>query len=205
MALEPVEATLIAASVTSVVSTAAVLLTHLLTRGRERRHKVWDRRMDTYAEVVRMRQQVGRFRQQVLENEVPPDGPIDPDYESRTFSVTEAHLAMFGTRVVTGLDLMCTTAFNNWMEAMLEWQVLRARASTDPEAEQKAAAKWLDVQRWGQTSATMDIQLLGAILKEAEFKEVTRWSRLRPKRLYQRAKVGLERARPKPQQAQELS
>ncbi|MCX4457703.1 hypothetical protein OOK58_37750 [Streptomyces sp. NBC_01728] len=200
MALEPVEATLIAASVTSVVSTAAVVLTHLLARGRDRQHKVWDRKMDTYAEVVRLRQEMGRIRLEVLETKRPPTRSIDPDHDSRTFGLTQAQLKMFGSEKIKNLDLLSSMGFTQWMEALKAWNAM----DKGPETQHKRDTQWQVVEALARACTDFDRVLINAIEDEADFKRSS-WWKPRLKRLRRGVKAKLERTRPEPQQPQELS
>ncbi|MER6329257.1 hypothetical protein ABT298_07945 [Streptomyces sp. NPDC001034] len=203
MALQPVEATLIAASVGAVASTSAVLLTHLLARGRDRRHKVWDRRMDTYAEVVRLRQEMGRVRLEVLETKRAPSRPIDPDHDSRMFGLTQAQLKMFGSEKIKDLDLLSSMGFNKWMEALGAWRAMNQGGPITPETQHKLDMQWQVVEALARACVDFDRLLITAIEDEADFKK-TRWWEPKWKKLRRGVKARLERARPEPQQPQEL-
>ncbi|MET7828511.1 hypothetical protein ABZT23_28005 [Streptomyces sp. NPDC005386] len=180
MALQPVEATLIAASVGAVASTCAVLLTHLLARGRDRRHKVWDRRMDTYAEVIRSRRAMSRTRRDVLREKTFPDGPLDPDHEGKAFGLTEAQLEMFGSPEVIKLGDESFDALKGWMVALLEWRDLKMLAPLDDDLRLKAEAKWAEFEKRAEIATAADEKLNEAIKREAKFRRSKRegWARL---------------------------
>ncbi|MEU3201178.1 hypothetical protein [Streptomyces sp. NPDC006996] len=196
MALEPWEATILAASVTSVVSTVAVLLTHRLTRKRDREFRVWERRMDTYSEVVRIRQELGRMRHEVLETKSPPSRPIDPDHDSRAFGLTQAKLKMFGSEKIKNLDLLSSNGFIMWMEAVSAWKEI-GQADTATQEEHDEA--WQQVVGLARACADFDRVLVKAIEDAAEFKK-TPWWTPKLRKLRRRVKAKLRRPRPEPQE-----
>ncbi|MFD9190131.1 hypothetical protein ACFWCA_18080 [Streptomyces phaeochromogenes] len=170
MALQPVEATLIAASVTSVVSTAAVVATHLLTRGRERRHKVWDRKMDTYKLLLRSRRDFAFARKQFLKTGNNPAELIDTERELKEMSLVAAELEMFGSSAVNTINLMTHYAYSEWVVATAEWRRLNSSPSADAEAHRKADEKWEDIKSLTEKADLIDEQLAEAIKAEADFK-----------------------------------
>lgn len=180
MSLQPVQATLIAASVGALASTAAVLITHALTRGRERRHKTWDRRMETYAEVMRARTAMARTRRDVLREKKFPQGTLDPAHERKAFGLAEAQLAMFGSDEVIKLSDESFDALKGWMVALLEWRDLTELAPLGEELRLKAEAKWAEFEKRVEIAARADDVLVEAIKREAKFRrsERERWARL---------------------------
>jgi hypothetical protein len=146
MALQPWEATLIAASVGAVASTSAVLLTHLLTRARDRRHKVWDRRMDTYKLLLRSRRHFAFARKQFLKTGNNPAELIDTERELKEMGLVAAELEMFGSSAVNAINLMTHVAYNQWVAATAEWR----RLNSSPAADGKHTAR---LTRSGKTSS----------------------------------------------------
>ncbi|MFI5640310.1 hypothetical protein ACIA8H_23285 [Streptomyces goshikiensis] len=171
MPLQPVHATLLVGSVSAVVSVAAVVATHLLARGRERRHKIWDRRMDTYAEVIRSRRAMARTRRDVLKEKRFPTGPLDPGYETKSFGLTEAQLEMFGSPEVIKLGDDSFKAFKGWMVALLEWRDLTNLAEADPNLRPRVATKWAEFEERAKHAGEIDDLLNQAIKREAKFKK----------------------------------
>jgi len=174
MALEPVEATLIAAPVGAVASTSAVLLTYLFARGRDRRHKVWDRRMDTYAEVIRSRRAMSRTRRDILREKTFPEGPLDPGYEGKEFGLTEAQLEMFCSSNVIKLGVESFEALKGWMVALLEWRDLKGLSAFDESLKLKAEAKWAEFEKRAEIATAADDALNEAIKREAQFRRSKR-------------------------------
>src|SRR5882757_1775451 len=146
MALEPVEATLIAASVGAAASTSAVVITHLLTRDRDRRHKVWDRRMDTYKLLLRSRRDFAFARSQFLRTGNNPAGLINTEREIEDFGLINAELEMFGSTAVNVVDLATNIRFNQWVAATAEWRKLNSSPSSDVEAHREADEKWEEIK-----------------------------------------------------------
>lgn len=178
MVLEPVEATLIAASVTSVVSTAAVVATHRLTRGRERRHKVWDRRMDTYVELLKSRRAMGAARRDFLAKRTTPSQVFDAEQELKDLGSLRAQLSMFGSTAVHALDDLALTGFTVWMKAVSEWRDFDSMARADPESARKAEEKLEQIKTLSENADLIEKRLTEAILAEADFKvpfKLERW------------------------------
>ncbi|MFF3710429.1 hypothetical protein [Streptomyces phaeochromogenes] len=171
MALQPWEATLIAASVTSVVSTAAVVVTHLLTRKRDRNHRVWDRQMDVYAEAMRLRRSLAATRRDVLSDKTFPTGALDPDYQAKEFWLSQAQLEMFGSPEVRAVNDMSFATLKHWTTALLEWRDLTALARIDPKMQKQADAKWGELESLAETAKLADQRLVEAITAEAKFKK----------------------------------
>jgi hypothetical protein len=180
MALEPVEATLIAASVTSVVSTAAVLLTHLLARGRDRRHKVWDRKMDMYVELLKSRRAMGSARRDFLAKRTTPSQVFNAEEELKDLGIIRAQLSMFGSTAVNALDDLALAGFTQWMKAISEWRDFDNMARADPESARKAEEKLEQIKALSENADLIEKRLTEAILAEADFKvpfKLERWRR----------------------------
>ncbi|MFJ8139198.1 hypothetical protein [Streptomyces sp. NPDC096013] len=185
MALQPVEATLIVGTASVLASTSAVLVTHRLTRGRERQHRVWDRRMDTYKEVLRVRRVLAQHRADVLHTKSPKLAIHDVEGELKAFMLMQAQLDMFGSPAIRGLDTLSLAAFNHWHSALSEWSELHARATAhfgDKEMWAAADLKWAEIEEFAKTVDQADRLLADAVRDEAAFKERRRtpwWSRLK--------------------------
>lgn len=171
----PVEATLIATSVTATVSTAAVIITHRLTQGRDRRHRVWDRRMDVYAEVMRVQQAFARSRKNILRDKDLSAEPLDPSYEAKAFGLMEARLAMFGSSTIVKLNEEAFQAFKAWVVALFEWKALSSVPNPDhPTIQREAEAKWAIVEKLFTEAEATHAAMVDAIKAEAEFKKTER-------------------------------
>ncbi|PWK67198.1 hypothetical protein BCL76_109103 [Streptomyces sp. CG 926] len=171
MPLQPVHATLLVGSVGAVVSVAAVVATHLLARGRERRHKIWDRRMDTYAEVLRSRDAIARTRRDVLRTKNVFEERLDPDHDRKTWALTEAKLKMFGTDEVLKLSDRSHRDTRMWTMALIDWHGLTTVASVVPDGELGAGDMWEQVEILAKLADDSDTVLADAIKREAEFKK----------------------------------
>lgn len=102
MNLTPVQATLIATVVTTVVTTSTVAGTHLLTRARERRHLIWNRRMDAYGAVVQSCVALARMRQDIAERvNRGPGGDTVPDMTA--LGLVGAQVEIFGSPQIVAL------------------------------------------------------------------------------------------------------
>ncbi|MFG2349452.1 hypothetical protein [Streptomyces phaeochromogenes] len=188
MALQPVEATLIVGTASVLASTSAVLVTHRLTRGRERQHRVWDRRMDTYKEVLRMRRVLAQHRADVLRTKSPksPKSAIlDIEGEVKAFMLMQAQLDMFGSPAIRALDTISLAAFNHWHRDLSEWSELHARATAHRDNKDLWAAadkKWAEIEEFAKTVDLADQTLAEAVRDEAAFKDGGRtpwWLRLK--------------------------
>ncbi|MFE3862073.1 hypothetical protein ACFXPT_16765 [Streptomyces goshikiensis] len=171
MPLQPVHATLLVGSVSAVVSVAAVVATHLLARGRERRHKTWDRRMDTYAEVLRSRESIARTRRDVLRDKKVFEETLDPDHDMKTWGLTEARLRMFGSAEIKKLSQESFETIKAWTLALIDWDRQTQIASIVPDGQAEADAKWAEVERLAEVVTAADTKLTDAILREAEFEK----------------------------------
>jgi hypothetical protein len=180
MALQPVEATLIAASVGAVASTAAVVITHLMTRARDRQHRLWDRRMDTYKHVLRSRRDLAFARSQFLDTKANPAELMDAQRELKEFSLIEAELYMFGSRNVNAINLAAHMIFNKWTKAAEEWREFHNQSSDGTEARRMADEKWEQIKSLIEAADRIDSRLTEAIKAEAEFRTL-------PKREWWRA------------------
>ncbi|MFG2373705.1 hypothetical protein ACGFY9_19800 [Streptomyces sp. NPDC048504] len=185
MALQPVEATLIVGTASVLASTSAVLVTHRLTRNRERQHRVWDRRMDTYKEALRVRRVLAQHRADVLHAKSAKAALLDAEGEFKAFMLMQAQLEMFGSPAIRALDTLSLAAFNHWNRALSEWRELHARATAHhSNADMWAAAdeKWAEVEDFAKTVDLADRQLADAVRDEAAFKTRSRtpwWSRVK--------------------------
>ncbi|MFF7748804.1 hypothetical protein ACFZCP_06015 [Streptomyces sp. NPDC007971] len=188
MALQPVEATLIVGTASVLASTSAVLITHRLTIRRDRQHRVWDRRMDTYKEVLRTRRILSQHRTDVLRTQSAKSAITDVEGELNAFHLTQAQLTMFGSNAIKALDTISLAAFNNWSRALSQWSDLNARATahlSNREMWEVADRKWAELQELAKTVDLADQLLAKAIRDEAEFKDRLHtpwWSRMRARR-----------------------
>ncbi|KOU97409.1 hypothetical protein ADK91_32785 [Streptomyces sp. XY511] len=169
--MQPVHATLLVGSVSAVVSVAAVVATHWLARGRERRHKIWDRRMDTYAEVLRSRDAIARTRRNVLRTKKVFEEWLDPDHDRKTWALTEAKLKMFGTDEVLELSDRSYRDTRMWTMALLDWHRLTTVASVVPDGKLDADDMWEQVETLTKIADESDTALADAIKREVEFKK----------------------------------
>ncbi|MFF7545722.1 hypothetical protein ACFZCU_19150 [Streptomyces canus] len=188
MALQPVEATLIVGTASVLASTSAVLITHRLALRRDRQHRVWDRRMDTYKEVLRTRRILSQHRTDVLRTQSSGTAITDVAGELQAFHLTQAQLTMFGSDAIRALDTLSLAAFNNWSRTLSEWSDLNARATAhlkNSEMWEAADRKWAELQELAKSVDLADQHLAKAIRNEAEFKaglHTARWSRIRGRR-----------------------
>ncbi|MFB7401303.1 hypothetical protein G3I55_21365 [Streptomyces sp. SID6648] len=182
MSLQPVEATLIAASVSAVVSTFAVIVTHLLTRKRDRMHRIWDRRADAYVEVVRSARTMATGRRDVLREKELPSGSLDSGSDQRTMLLTEARLDLFGTEEVKALHQVRLECFKSYVIALIEWRDMSIipNAQKEPAGQRDIARKWAMVERRIAEFDAADDALVEAIRRETRFRKPKRqgWSRL---------------------------
>ncbi|MFQ6142879.1 hypothetical protein ACLMNJ_07345 [Streptomyces seoulensis] len=178
MALEPWEATLIAASVGAVASTSAVLFTHLLTRARDRRHKRWDRRMDTYVELLKSRRAMGSARRDFLAKRTTPSQVFDAEEELKDLGPIRAQLSMFGSTAVQALDALALVGFTQWMKAVSEWRDFDSMARADPKSARRAEEKLEQIKTLSENADLIEKRMTEAILAEADFKvpfKLERW------------------------------
>ncbi|GAB2867335.1 hypothetical protein GCM10027074_38570 [Streptomyces deserti] len=190
MALQPVEATLIVGAVGVLTTTSAVLITHRLTLRRDRQHRVWDRRMDTYEEVLRSRRVLAQHRAEVLRTQSAKSSVIDAEKELNAFLLTQAQLDMFGSPAVRALDTLSLAAFNHWARLLSEWRDLYARATShfnNQEMWDEADRKWAELKEASETVDLADRRLVEVIRDEAEF------SRFRARTPWQRLATRLQR------------
>ncbi|MGQ4471935.1 hypothetical protein ACN6K6_004721 [Streptomyces violaceoruber] len=194
MALQPVEATLIGAAVGALAATSVALLTHLLTRGRDRAFRVWERRMDTYQEVLRTRDVLARHRAELLRSQSESADFPDPDRVLNAIFLSRIQLDMFGSPGIKTVEMFAWVAFNHWHSALSEWRQLHARARAhfnNQEMYDAADRKWKEVKDLAKTVDLMDQRLAEAIRAEAKFEEYAR-SKWR-----ERALKGLRHASPR--------
>ncbi|WP_151480050.1 hypothetical protein [Streptomyces albicerus] len=155
-----------------------MLLTHLLTRARDRRHKVWDRKMDTYKLLLRSRRDFAYARSQFLKTGNNPAELINAERELKEMSLIAAELEMFGSSAVNAINLETNIAFGQWAGATAEWRRLNSSPSADTEAHRKADEKWEDIERLTENADLIDERLAEAIKAEANFKvpfKLERW------------------------------
>ncbi|WP_327303034.1 hypothetical protein OG730_05060 [Streptomyces sp. NBC_01298] len=153
------------------MSTAAVLGTHVLAQRRERRHRLWDRRMDTYAEVLRSREAIARTRRDVLRDKKVFEETLDPNHDMKVWGLTEAKLEMFGSAEIKKLSEESFATIKAWTLALIDWHRQTQIASVVPNGEAEADAKWAEVERQAGVAARADTKLADAIKREAEFKK----------------------------------
>ncbi|MFD9051742.1 hypothetical protein [Streptomyces zaomyceticus] len=168
MNLTPVQATLIATVVTTIVTTSTVAGTHLLTRTRERRHLIWNRRMDAYGSAVQSIATLARIRQ---DRALRLDSNAIPDLTA--LELVSAQVEMFGSPQITNLWKEFFAAATSWTYAL---DVVEGRALfiTVPVEERTAQQKEADDQRrlheaQDQMEA-IDTRLIKAIKREARFR-----------------------------------
>jgi hypothetical protein len=177
MPLQPVEATLIAASVGAVASTSAVIVTHLLTRRRDRTHRIWDRRADAYVEVVRSARTMASGRREVLRTREMPTGSLDPGSDQRTLLLTEAQLDLFGSPEVKRLHRERLECFKNYVKALRAWRDIK---SLPPEEGHNLEDDWKLVEWAVKEWDRADDTLVEAVREEARFRRSgRRWPRRR--------------------------
>ncbi|MFJ6481142.1 hypothetical protein ACIQK6_13610 [Streptomyces sp. NPDC091682] len=177
--LTPVQATLIATSITATVSTIAVVITHRLTLSRDRRHRLWDRRMDTYAEVLKATRDVAMVRSEAQSKQRLPDGTY-AKFESSLENLLSAKVAMFGSLTVIQLKNEAFATFALWVKAWGTWERSNQMAQTIPEEVEDARQYWEVVEGLSKAANEADKALADAIKAEAKFKRIKRtgWARL---------------------------
>ncbi|MET9852162.1 hypothetical protein ABZY57_04305 [Streptomyces sp. NPDC006450] len=114
MNLTPVQATLIATVVTTMVTTSTVAGTHLLTRTRERRHLIWNRRMDAYGAAVQSSVDLARMRRDTVER-VNRESYGDTVPDLTALGLVGAQVEMFGSPQVADL-------WNEFYAAVASWK-----------------------------------------------------------------------------------
>ncbi|MFE6128563.1 hypothetical protein ACFQ6Q_09865 [Streptomyces sp. NPDC056437] len=197
MALQPVEATLIVGAVGVLTTTTAVVITHRLTLRRDRQHRLWDRRMDTYEEVLRTRRALAQHRAEVLRTQSAKSSIIDPGKELNAFLLTQAQLDMFGSPAIRALDTLSLAAFNHWARLLSEWRDLHARAIShfnNQEMYDEADERWAELVHASKSVDLADRRLSEVIRDEAEFKQ------FRGPNLWQRLATKLQHFRPRRRQ-----
>ncbi|MFD6436199.1 hypothetical protein [Streptomyces venezuelae] len=167
MPLQPVEATLIAASVGAIASTSAVVVTHLLTRRRDRTHRIWDRRADAYVEVIRSARTLASGRREVLRTRQLPTGSLDPGSDQRTLLLTEAQLDLFGSEEVKRLHQERLECFRKYVNALRVWRDIKSLPPTEGHnlEEEWKLVEWT-VKEWDRA----DDALVEAVRQEARFR-----------------------------------
>ncbi|MET9607211.1 hypothetical protein ABZZ17_19345 [Streptomyces sp. NPDC006512] len=184
MNLTPVQATLIATVVTTVVTTSTVAGTHLLTRARERRHLIWNRRMDAYGAAVQSCVALARMRQEIAARvDRGSDNDTVPDMTA--LGLVGAQVEMFGSRQVADLWNQFFDAVHSWTYALdlVEGRIRVVVVATDsfgltsaplppipePSAEEKQEANLRRLDAAGERATAADARLLQAIKREARF------------------------------------
>ncbi|WP_060176884.1 hypothetical protein [Streptomyces sp. IMTB 1903] len=171
--LTPVQATLIATSITATASAIAVVITHRLTLSRDRRHRLWDRRMDTYAEVLKAAGDLSSVRSHALSKQKLPGDGYDK-FESSLQDLLSAKVAMFGSPAVTELNSKALVAFAAWFAAWGRWRSSHVLAQTIPEEVEDARRYWEKVEELSNAADEADKALAAAIKAEAKFKKTER-------------------------------
>jgi hypothetical protein len=196
MALQPVEATLIGAVVGALAATSVALLTHLLTRHRDRAFRVWERRMNTYQEVLRTRDVLARHRKELLRTQGSGSEFLDLEKELSAIFLSRIQLGMFGSPGIKTVEMFAWVAFNNWHGVLSEWRGLQARATAhynNQDLYDAADKKWVEVKELAETVGLLDRRLVEAIEGEADFKEYAR------RTWHESVRKSLRRAFPRPQ------
>ncbi|GHD56043.1 hypothetical protein ACFQL8_17115 [Streptomyces goshikiensis] len=171
MPLQPVEATLIAASVTSLVSTVAVVVTHRLTQARERRHRVWDRRMDTYAELSKTYMIVGENREYIRRHMKAAEDFL-PDFTDDAYALLDAKLALFGSPEIMHLSERTFEALEQWVAKINAWIELAHPDGFDTFVPSRNADRaWQEFEEAADLAKAADLELATALLLEARFKK----------------------------------
>lgn len=186
MALQPVEATLIAASVGSVTSTAAVVITHLLTRRRDRLHRIWDRRMDAYEEVLRQRRAFSSARDKFIRDKQSVEALFNVTQQQKEFWATRMKLEMFGSGTVKAME-MSTDISSLWFNAFEEWRRVDELASSSIEAGLAETRKWAQLEEIAKRADKEDQRLIETIRAEAAFRPTHKlywWKLGRPRRRF---------------------
>ncbi|MFE7584927.1 hypothetical protein ACFU5Y_25585 [Streptomyces gardneri] len=167
MNLTPVQATLIATVVTTIVTTSTVAGTHLLTRTRERRHLIWNRRMDAYGAAVQSIATLARIRQ---DRALRLDSNTIPDMTA--LELVGAQVEMFGSPKITNLWKEFFTAATSWKHALdtVEGRARFITVRADQTAQQKQADDQRRLHQAEDKMEAIDTRLIKAIKHEARFR-----------------------------------
>ncbi|MFD7966712.1 hypothetical protein ACFV5J_38610 [Streptomyces zaomyceticus] len=175
MNLTPVQATLIATVVTTIVTTSTVAGTHLLTRTRERRHLIWNRRMDAYGAAVQSIAALARIRQ---DRALRLDSNTIPDMTA--LELVGAQVEMFGSPQITNLWKEFFAAATSWsyalgaIEGRLRFDAVRVEERTAQQKQADDRKRQADDQRRFHEAQdqldAIDTRLIKAIKREARFR-----------------------------------
>lgn len=163
-------AALIGAAVGATASIATAWLTQRATSRRERERRMWDRRVETYDDMMATVRRFARMRAHAVRTSRLPDSPAGRDEADASAFLLTARIEIYGS---TDLRAACEKAFaeiQNWMKAWEAWEQQGAGRRLASARD----AKWLMFLTCTRDSEEADRRLLELVRRDVYGKKAQR-------------------------------
>ncbi|WLW51502.1 hypothetical protein [Streptomyces sp. YU58] len=162
MSLTPAVAALIGAAVGATGGVVTAWLTQRATGRRERERRMWDRRVETYDDMMATIRRFARMRAHAVRTSRLPDSPAGRDEADASAFLLTARIEIYGS---TDLRAACEQAFaeiQNWMKAWEAWEEQGAGRRVASARD----AKWLMFLKCTRDSEEADRRLLELVRRD---------------------------------------